>query len=128
LSEYLALDDAARRGKTPYVSRRREDGVDERFVVDPALVRVCAERSQAWRLLQELAGLVTPFTARVRQEARDEVARDHEEEIAAVRAEYEARIAALQDEMIETVRKTMRERMMSLAGYSGSPEQQQGAG
>ncbi|MEA3291061.1 MAG: 4Fe-4S binding protein [Pseudomonadota bacterium] len=68
LEEYLALEESARGGKTPFVSRE-QNGERVRFAVDPGLVRVCMERLQAWRTLQELAGLVTPFTASVKRDA-----------------------------------------------------------
>ena len=116
LADYLALDDSARGAKTPFVSRGQNGG-RARFAVDPALVRVCTERLQAWRTLQELAGLVTPFTATVKREAAQELAAAHESEIAALRAEYEQRIGNLQHEMREVTRQEMRDRMLTLAGY-----------
>ena len=80
-------------------------------------------------MLQEIAGLVTPFTARVEQDGRDQVAAAHEAELAALRADYEARIDALQGEMLEKTRSEMRERMMRLAGYApGGKATRQGGG
>lgn len=126
LADYLALDDAARAGKTPVVDGRAGDGSAVRFKVAPDLVRVCADRQQAWQVLQELAGLVTPFTARVEQSARDQVAAAHEAELASLRADYEARIDALQGEMLEKTRGEMRERMLQLAGYAAGGKARQG--
>lgn len=116
LADYLELDDSGRGAKTPFVSRGQNGG-RARFAIDPALVRVCTERLDAWRTLQELAGLVTPFTATVKQEAAEEVAAAHASEMAALRAEYEQRIGNLQAEMREATRREVRDRMLSLAGY-----------
>jgi pyruvate-ferredoxin/flavodoxin oxidoreductase len=127
ISEYLALDDAGRVGKTPFVSGTGTDGSTRQFKVAPDLVRISEERLQTWRVLQEVAGLVTPFTARVEQAARDRVAADHAAEMASLRAEYESRIDALQAEMLENTRVAMRERMMQLAGYApGDKAKQEG--
>ena len=79
-------------------------------------------------MLQELAGLVTPFTERVEQAARDQVAAAHAAELAAVHADYEARIAALQGEMLEKTRSEMRTRMMRLAGYTADGRSNRGGG
>jgi pyruvate-ferredoxin/flavodoxin oxidoreductase len=128
ISEYLALDDSARVGKSPFVSGPVTDGSAQRFKVAPDLVHVSEKCLQTWRVLQEVAGLVTPFTARVEQAARDRVAADHEAELAALRADYESRIGALQAEMLEKTRVQMRERMMRLAGYAAGDKATQGGG
>ena len=128
LSEYLALDAAARVGHTPFVSAPEAQGSTGRFRVSADLARVSEERLQSWRVLQEIAGLVTPFTARVEQAAQDRVAADHEAELASLRAEYASRIAALQAEMLQQTRIEMRERMLKLAGYSAGEKTRQGGG
>jgi pyruvate-ferredoxin/flavodoxin oxidoreductase len=126
ISEYLALDDSARQNHTPFVSGPGADGSSQRFKVAPDLVGISEERLQTWRVLQEVAGLVTPFTARVEQVARDRVATDHAAELASLRADYEARIEGLQAEMLEKTRIEMRERMMQLAGYAAGGKASQG--
>jgi pyruvate-ferredoxin/flavodoxin oxidoreductase len=119
VDEYLALDEAVRRLKTPVVSAHGEDGSTLRFRVAASMLQICEQRRTSWQVLQEIAGLVTPFTERVEQAARDQVAADREAELAALRREYESRIAALEGEMLEKTREAMRRRMMRLAGYSG---------
>ncbi len=119
LAEYLGLETSARDGKTPFVTRGR-NSERTRFAVDPALTAVCAERQQAWRTLQELGGLVTPFTARVKQQAEEETAAAHQAELAALRAEYEQRMDDLKAGMLEKTRQEMRQRMLTLAGYTGT--------
>ncbi len=120
VGDYLALDASVRQQRTAVAQRAGEDGSTVRLKVSDALIRVCEQRQAAWQALQEIAGLVTPFTARVEQAARDRVAADHEAELAALRDQYETRIAALKAEMLENTRQTMRQRMMQLAGYTGA--------
>lgn len=125
LASYLALGDQERRKKTPFVERGSNGGEPQRLRVDDRLVSVCDERQQAWRMLQELAGLVTPFTDRVREEAEEAVAAERKVELEAQAADYEARIRGLQDTMREQTRQEMRARLMQLAGY-GEPRSYDG--
>ena len=71
-------------------------------------------------MLQELAGIVTPFTARVRQEAERQVAEERARELAAQARDHEERIQGLRAEMTEQNRREVRERLMRLAGYGQS--------
>ena len=77
LADYLGLSDKARGKKTPYVEQASNGYSSKRFRVDAGLVRACEERLHAWQVLQELAGLVTPFTSRVQQEADGSPARPY---------------------------------------------------
>jgi len=120
LTEYLALDEITRAVKTPFVETVDEHGAPQRLVVDGVLIKACEERLHGWRVLQELAGLVTPFTIRIESEAREKVAAERAAELTALKAEYEARIADLQQEVHENTRTEVRERLMALAGYNTS--------
>ncbi len=114
VAEYLELEPAARQGRTPYVEVR-----DERLRVGPVLVEDAERRLRLWRTLQELAGVVTPFTARVREDANRELAAAHEAEISRLKQEYEARIAGLRRQAHTEATQRITERLMALAGRSG---------
>jgi pyruvate-ferredoxin/flavodoxin oxidoreductase len=117
LADYLGLPARERRGRTPYVEQATNGEQARRLRVDDRLVRVCAQRQQAWRMLQELAGLVTPFTERVRGLAEQQVAAQHAAQLAQQAQAYEQRIEGLQAEMQTRNRQALRERLMRLAGY-----------
>ena len=117
LVEYLALPAPERAKRTPFIERAANGAERRRLRVDAALVRVCIERQQAWRALQELAGLVTPFTARVQQEAQAAVAAERQAEIAALTADYERRIRDLRADFEQELRRDIKDRLMGLAGY-----------
>jgi len=117
LDAYLELSESERRGRTPYVSQRRPSGDPVRYRVAPELVAVCRERRDAWRLLQELGGLVTPFTERVRRETEEQVAAERQAELEAQAAVYEQKLADLRSELQQELRGDIRERLMDLAGY-----------
>ena len=120
MAEYLTLPEGERGRRTPIVESNANEGETKRFRVDQRLVRISEERQQAWRMLQELAGLVTPFTARVQQEAEARVAVDREAELSAQADDYEQRLSDLRSALQEETRKEMRERLMQLAGYRNS--------
>jgi len=72
----------------------------------------------------EIAGLVTPFTKRIEQQAEQSVAASHQAELQKMQAAYESRIGDLKQEMLEQSRTEIRMRLMAMAGYdeSGSEE------
>jgi pyruvate/2-oxoacid:ferredoxin oxidoreductase alpha subunit len=115
IAEFLKLDPPARTGKTPVVTMG-----DKRLRVGAVLVADADERLRRWRTLQELAGVVTPFTAKVREDAERELAAAHEAEIARVRREYEERIADLRRQAHAEATQRITERLMTLAGRSRS--------
>lgn len=111
-SAWLQLEPAARKGKTPVVSHG-----EQRLAISSELM-VQVDQSQAiWRTLQELAGLVTPFTERVNREAEERVADEHQAAMDALRAEYEAKLAELEAKKEGEVAEQIKGRLLSLAGY-----------
>lgn len=117
LAAYLALQPEHRPGQTPFVTVERPDRDPVRYAVAPELIPVCEARKASWRALQELAGLVTPFTARVQEAAEASVAAAHQAELAEQAARYEQRIAELRETFQQEMRQDIRERLMRLAGY-----------
>ncbi|RMG46614.1 MAG: hypothetical protein D6718_05315 [Acidobacteria bacterium] len=85
----------------------------------PELQRAIARTREIWATLQELAGLVTPFTAAVRERAEREVAEAHRAEIDRLRREYEAKLASAAAEADRRHRAMLRERLLQLAGAAG---------
>jgi pyruvate-ferredoxin/flavodoxin oxidoreductase len=126
IGEYLKLDVAARQRKTPFVSvvqtvrsseaEEREESI--RLKVAPAMISASEERIQAWRTLQELAGLVTPFTKTIEAQLKQEISEAHQAELAAQKAEYEARIENLEADMEAEIAARVKGQLMALAGYS----------
>ncbi len=117
LAAYLELDAAGRRRHSPVVEQAANGSAPRRLRVDPALVQAAEQRQQAWRMLQELAGLVTPFTERVREEAEAAVAAERQAELEQQAADYEARIRELREQIQSENREQIRERLLQMAGY-----------
>ncbi len=119
IADYLALDPAARAGRTPFVKSARY-GAPVRLRPGERLLQDVLERARLWRTLQELSGEVTPFTEKVRAEAEQAVAASHRAELARLAAEHEQRIALLRAEFAAETTDHVTARLMSLAGYNGS--------
>lgn len=122
LHVYLELPERERRGRSAFVSRERPNRDPMRYRVCAELIQACRERRDTWRLLQEIGGLVTPFTERVRREAEERVAGERREELDTQAAEYEARLATLREKMRDELRHEIRERLMAMAGYRHQAE------
>ncbi len=73
----------------------------------------------AWQLLQEIAGVVTPFTDRVRQEAEAAVADAHQQALAAQQVALEGEMATNRDQLQSELAGEIRSRLLGLAGYGG---------
>lgn len=129
VAEYLAMETAAREGRTPFVVA--PDDPARRLRVLPALAADADDRTRLWRTLQELAGVATPFTREVREQAGAEVAAAHAAEIAALRGEYEARLANLRAEFEVEATARVTRGLMRLAGHApdggGAPADREGA-
>ena len=116
LINWLELDSATRTTKTPTI-QVIEDDETHLYQVDPELAERGVEHAHAWRTLQELAGLVTPFTERVEKEAEQKIAEAHQAELDALREEYEEKIRRLQEGMGAEMHQKVKGQLMSLAGY-----------
>lgn len=116
LQSWLELEGAGRRNKTPFLTvMENEEEISYR--IDAGLLKVVEERAQNWRTLQELAGLVTPFTAKVEQEAQQRVSAEHEKELADLKQEYERQISELQQNMKSDMSVQIRDQLLKLADY-----------
>ncbi len=71
----------------------------------------------AWQTLQELSGIVTPFTERVASQAKDDLENQHQDELLTAKKTCEAQVADTRNGMQQEMADQIRERLMMLAGY-----------
>jgi len=112
--EWLQLDEKGRKNKTPYVAVGDGDE-EQRFAVSAPVAAVAEGCLESWRTLQELAGIVTPFTAAVEAEIRDTVAAEHKAELDAQKQASEAEIKALREQTQAEIAAQIRSRLLALA-------------
>jgi len=114
LHEWLQLDAKVRKGKTPYVATG--DGEEEqRFRVSEAIADSAGQCLANWQTLQELAGIVTPFTERLEQKIRAELADEHEAALEAQKQASAAEIRDIQEKTQAEIASNIRSRLLQLA-------------
>ena len=110
----MQLDDKARKGKTPFVVA--SDGDEEQRCAVATPVALVADGCLAnWRTLQELAGVVTPFTERVEAAIREAVAAEHRAELDAQKQAAEKEIREIRDQTQAEIAAQIRSRLLALA-------------
>jgi pyruvate-ferredoxin/flavodoxin oxidoreductase len=73
-----------------------------------------------WRTLQELAGVVTPFTERVEAEIREAVAAEHKAQLDAQKKAAEDEIRAIREQTQAEIAAQIRSRLLALAAQKRS--------
>jgi pyruvate-ferredoxin/flavodoxin oxidoreductase len=116
IGAFLELEPADRVGKTPVVTVDRGEHEPQRLRVGAALVEDADARLRFWRTLQELSGVVTPFTAKVREDLERELLGAHEAELDRLRDEHETQLASRHREFQAEAVQRVTERLMMLAG------------
>ena len=126
---WSTADTAGQRGKSPFVDRSEiADAApvrvcgrgQSRLGLAPALAALTARRAHGWRVLQELAGWVTPFTERVQAEAEAALATSHGAAMANLKQESEQKLAELRAELTAEMAQRVRDRLLAMAGYGPS--------
>jgi pyruvate-ferredoxin/flavodoxin oxidoreductase len=114
MRDWLELDAKGRGNKTPYVSRV-DDENEQRFAVAPAMCDIVDACLANWRTLQEVAGVVTPFTSRVEEEVRAAVAAEHQAELDAQKQASDSEIREIREKTQGEIAAQIRSRLMQLA-------------
>ena len=114
LYEWLQLDVTARKGKTPFVTTFAGED-EQRHEVSTALAEASAECLANWQTLQELAGIVTPFTERLEQEIREGLAAEHQAALDAQKEASDAEIREIREKTQAEIASTIRSRLLQLA-------------
>jgi len=87
--------------------------------VDPdTLSAAAAARLSTWRVLQELAGVVTPFTMVVRSQAQADVAAAHAAELLAQQEQHQSELATQRGLVQAELALRVRDRLLLMSGYS----------
>ncbi|MEZ4220162.1 MAG: 4Fe-4S binding protein [Polyangiaceae bacterium] len=115
LGQWLAAVPAERRKLQPSL---RSGDVECRM--EAHLAEGVAERLETWETLQGLASVGQPVAEPVTAAVGDGL----ENAVAALRAEYEAKMAALRAGQLQDATTQLRERFMTLAGYAGQRKQE----
>ncbi len=114
LHEWLQLTAKERTRKTPYLALGNGDD-EQRCSIAPALLDRVVECLDTWRTLQELGGIVTPFTERLEQEIRADVQAGHRAELDEQKRASQVEIQALREKMEAEIARKIKSRLLDLA-------------
>ncbi|MCP4301636.1 MAG: pyruvate ferredoxin oxidoreductase, partial [Gammaproteobacteria bacterium] len=114
LHEWLQLDVKGRKGKTPFVTTGNSAD-EQRFAVSQALADAADQCQANWKTLQELAGIVTPFTEQLEQKIRTEIAAEHQVALDALKQAAAAEVSEIQEKTQAEIASNIRSRLLQLA-------------
>ena len=112
--EFLLLSSDERRDKKPFIFAVDRDRRLSRLSVSEEMVHLAEERQRFWYQLRELAGVEVP--ASVRDRITSELEAELNARLAALTAEYEAKIHQLQMEYPAAIARKMAEGLMKSVG------------
>ncbi len=114
--DWMKMNEQSQKGKTPYIELMRGDEAEglTRYSVDPYLVQIVNMQQQSWQTLQELAGLITPFTERVTLEVEERLEAAHQVEIDALKKEHEQQIRDLEKNMTVDMSDRVRDQLVNM--------------
>lgn len=116
LTDWIALDQKARSKKTPIISVQHKEDSAEVFKLSIAMAELVENQLHAWQTLQELAGIITPFTERVTAQVKDNLENQHQDELLAAKKGCETQVADTRNGMQLEMADQIRERLLTLAG------------
>jgi pyruvate-ferredoxin/flavodoxin oxidoreductase len=122
LHEWLLLTATERTRKTPYLSPIDGDE-GARYSIAPALLDGVVDCLETWRTLQELSGIVTPFTERLEEEIRAAVAAEHRAELDEQKRASQAELTALREKTEAEIASKIKSRLMGLAARKRSGQE-----
>ena len=114
LHEWAALPAAQRRERRPVLTTAG----GERLTVPDRIAALTVERAETWATLQEMAGLVTPFTGAVRARLETELAGERRASLEALQGEHARERAELEAGARARQAAALTDRLMRLAGYA----------
>jgi pyruvate-ferredoxin/flavodoxin oxidoreductase len=92
-----------------------DEDSEQPCTVSPELTAAADECLANWQTLQELAGTVTPFTERLEQEIRADLAAKHEADLESQKKAFEAEIQKVQEKTQAEIASKIRSRLLQMA-------------
>jgi len=114
LPEYLQLTMTARKNQVPAILRAGEKGVTYYSASDKVVEMTEAVLSN-WKTLQELAGLLTEFPVKLREQVTKELLERFETEAAELKSKYEQQLKEQQTVQTEQLRQQLKEKLVALS-------------
>lgn len=111
VSNYLELDTEAQ--KVPVIAVGQDV-----FEVPAEIIEACQTVRRQWRLLREMAGLLSPHPVRLKASIEEEWTKKQAAALEKVRDEYERKLREQEQTQVNVMKEKIREKLMQLAGYT----------
>ncbi len=122
LSEYLALPAPERVGRTPYIQFPDHRGSIQRAVVSREVVALCRDRLRLWNTLKEFEALERLPEQEIRRRVDELLQQEKAELEQRISADYEHRLAHLQQEHERIYHDKLRRKLLEMSGFAGDSE------
>ncbi len=113
VSNFLELDPEARSQKVPVITVGRDV-----FEVPDEIIEACETVRSQWRLVREMAGLLSPHPVRLKASIEEEWTKKQAAALEKARDEYERKLREQEQTQVNVMKEKIREKLMQLAGYT----------
>ena len=120
LSDYLDLEAGEQQARVPFICVS-DEGETVRYGMSGKMIRASVLIHEHWKMLLELSGAVTPFTEKLRDELKQELADAHQNEVEELRQDYEERMQQQEQEWLAQTRLKIRKNLVELSLRQHTP-------
>jgi len=117
VADFIQLDSKARKSKTPVIKRVGKEGV-----VNYRLSDEVVEMTEAvlinWNTLQELSGVTAKIPSKQKEILAKEISDKYEEEISALKKEYEKQLIEKEAAQTEKLKQQLKEKLVALSAMA----------
>ncbi|MBF0280174.1 MAG: 4Fe-4S binding protein [SAR324 cluster bacterium] len=124
LNEFLQMEEKDRKGKTPFIVNVDQENKLQKLSLSLEMADAADSVRNNWKTLQEIGGVVTPFTEKVRAQIEEELAAEHQKAMDQLKAEFELKLQQQEDDLMRNTKQKLREKLLALTGYQ-NPDQMQ---
>jgi pyruvate/2-oxoacid:ferredoxin oxidoreductase alpha subunit/Pyruvate/2-oxoacid:ferredoxin oxidoreductase delta subunit len=114
MHEYLLLDNNARKNKLPAIMRAGENGI-KYYSVSQKVVEMTEAVLSHWKTLQELAGVITEFPEKLREEITKTLHEQYERDVDELKKNYTVKIQEQEAIQTEQLRQQLKEKLVALS-------------
>ncbi len=115
--DYIQLDEKARKGKVPIIMRVGGHGLMY-YSVSAKVIEMTEAVLSNWNTLQELAGLLTEFPLKLRDEVTKELSKKYERDAADLKKDFERQLKEQEAAQTEILRQRLKEKLVALSSMA----------
>lgn len=119
IPDYLKLNAASRNERIPVIMRADASG-EKYYAVTKKVIEMTEIALSHWNTLQELAGVLTEFPTRLKEEITQEMQAEYEIKVIGIKKEYEAKLKEMEASQAEILRKKLKEKLIALSSMAQS--------